>query len=51
MMIEGVTSSSFDNNPFVAGYTYAQDLVADIVVKQDTELQAYAQVSESDDLR
>jgi hypothetical protein len=46
MMITGVESDIFDNNPFIAGYTYGEDLVANIV-KQDAELQAYAQVTES----
>jgi hypothetical protein len=45
-MIDGQTSASFDNNPFVAGYTYGTDLIANIV-KQDVELQAYATYSES----
>jgi hypothetical protein len=45
-MIEGQPSASFDNDPFIAGFTYGTDLIANIV-KQDSELQAYATYSES----
>jgi hypothetical protein len=41
----GVNSTYFDGNPFCAGYTYGEDLVANIV-RQDPELQAYAEVSD-----
>jgi hypothetical protein len=46
MTITGVTSEFADHNPFAAGFTFGPDIIAN-VVKQDVELRAYANVTET----